>query len=470
MLSRSISATPTPVTPRLESPVSALAVIGNILLIGQEAVYSEASFSEAGVFPIRSVNLNHGAIRAILPHPTNPVIRFILTAEGLIALNSDGEIVSFLPGGGQRLAVSGERLYIAALGAGIRIVTWENKMFRIVGQFVTAGAAEDVAVVTANPALVWVAEREQGVRLYDLSGSLTTPSVALWIRELNPARRVRPVGSYVWVGYANRVGLVDVSVLRAPKLVGSVEIGGRTAYAGALALNGARLLVGRVDQSGADLVLLDSYAFTRVQKLAELGDQGGGDEAVWGGEAVFFGSARSGLGRGLQQGVTLQLTEKWQVELTNLGCVDKIPVAPDPPHLGQVEAGRSVRLRWGTICPAARYEVFVNGQALGVVTGQMVTLNNPPDRVEWQVVGLDPDQQYESQKWVFELRKEGVLTPARPLDPTTILYTPPLAGILETPNGVLIATCAASGIGLLVVIGGAWLIGRLGTRFRDADP
>jgi hypothetical protein len=456
----------------LNSPVTALALDGSgRLYIGQDATLSEAEAIGATITVSRSADLRRGTIRAILPTAAGI---FIVSEDGLSLLDLNLNPLDFAAGGGQRVIAIGNRVYVAALAAGVRVYEVANGRLIALGRVQTGGAAEDIGGI--NNDTVWVAERDQGFRLYDLRNP-NQPIVTLWAKELAPARRLLLSQNRLLAGYANKVALLDVSDLRAPRLLNEVTLGEPTAHAGTLVLetdtSGTRAVIGRVAQGGADFIVYDTANLSTLAELARYGEGGAGEHLALRATDIFTGSERYGLRWLQRRDRAVQVIAEYAADLERIPCGDKTPVNPQPANLSIVPKTAQLTLRWGAECRSRAYLLKIDGQPDRQLTTTEFTLENPPELLRWQVIALDGAQgelQIAGERWQVELERGGLIAPPSPLPAENTLYVAPVTAFLDTPGGVLITTCAALLIGLGVIVGGAYLIGVWAERRRDDLP
>jgi hypothetical protein len=452
-------------TSPLNSPVTALALGGNgQLYIGQETILSEATALGNTLTLSRSVDLKRGTIVAIAPTGSDLLV---LSEDGLSLLDASFNTLNVIPGGGQRLTLVGNRVYVAALFAGVRVFEiMPTKQLQLLGVVKTGSAAEDVSA--SADAAVWVAERDQGVRLYDLRNPLQ-PIVTLWAKELVPARRLLVLPNRLLVGYANKVALLDVAELRSPRLLGEITLDETTAFAGILRYDGTRVMIGRVGQSGTDFIVYDTANLTTLAELARFGETGAGEHLVLRNTDVFLGSERYGLRWVQLKDRAVRVVAQYPADPDRIPCGDKTPIHPEPPNLSmQPNTGR-LTLRWSAQCLSRAYLLKIEGQADRQLTTTEFTLDKPPELLHWQVIALEGDQHLPGERWQVELERAGLIASPSPLPVANTLYVAPVGAFLDTPGGVLLATCAASLVGLGVIVGGALLIGAWSARWRAEE-
>lgn len=445
--------------PSLAAGVTALASEGTRLFIGQESTLTEAAITSNGATPIRALDLGRGAIRAI---QTIPGGLLILSEDGLTLFDSTRfTALDYAAGGGQRLTTSGNRVYVAALGAGLRIYEQNAGKLTKLAQFPTGGAAEDVSSAPDNR--VWVAERDQGVRLYDLRNPLQ-PVVLLWSRDLQPARRVLYSNNRLILGYGGQIALINVANVSSPRLIKAVSLGSQSAVAGSLTLTGERLYVGRTDQTGADVIVYEMGALGSLTEVARYGDSGAGDHLSVSGAALWIGSERDGLRQLRIAGNALESVAHYPANPEAFVCDNQTPVNPIPANFSLLPARDSVTLRWAAECPASAYLVRISGQAEQRVTIPKITISNLPDVFDWQVVAVDPQARSEGEVWRLEVARDGLLIDPPGMRRDQVLYIPTVTAFFETPTGVLVGSVGLLVIGLVVVIIGAALIGSWSQR------
>ncbi len=438
----------------LNGSVSALVVDADRLLIGQNSRLTITTITPNDLSTLKTIDLQKGAIRAIASSKTGTLI---LTEQGLTALDSAYNVMDFAAGGGQHMAIKGNRVYVAALQAGVRVYVFEGGKLKLLGHIETKTAAENVAAEGAN--WLWVAEGEQGIRLYDLTDPARA-SVLFWSANLQPARLVRVNGTRLYLGYANRVAVLDTINIKAPRLLGEFALGSDTAFVSDLSLTRSDLLVGLIDQGGADVLRLDISNPKAIREIGRSGSTGSGDHLAVHSDDLFIGSERGGLRRFGLTGSALTPIIAWNAVPDAAPCTDLTPLDPQPANLSEIQSGAAVTLHWNTACPAERYEVRFNGQRLATVDKPEYILKSTTASVAWQIVAMSGSQSAEGARWSFDIEGGGLLAEPQTPRAETILYKParPVI-ILQSPAAVLIATCAALLIGLFVIVVGAAMIG-----------
>jgi hypothetical protein len=451
-------------SPPIRGPVSALRIDGDRLLIGQGSRLIEARVIADELQVIRVTDVKRHNLRAIA---VSRGITFVLSEDGLTTLDNAGNLLGFVAGGGQRLAVRAERAYISAREVGIRVinVAVTGKLTQI-GTFKTASSALDLA--TEGDSWLWVAEGSAGIRLYNAVNP-TAPTTLLWLGDLTPATTIRVSGARIVVGHGSRFSILDTTNIRAPRILGTVapdgnDAGNDESQISDILIQGNRAFVGRMGISGPDVVAVDISRSASLTLNAHFGEGGAGEHLAVYGDDLFIGSGRSGLRRlrfGLGGDPTVVAT--WEPNSSAVQCALAPPVEPQPPNLGQVQPG-TVTLSWKAACNPSAYELRINGRP--VATLKSATYAFTPERsvTSWQVVAIDAaGRRVESARWTFETLTEGWLAMRIPALTGSLLYVAPLID-LQSPGALLVVTCAVILIGLAIVIAGAWAIGMLAER------
>jgi hypothetical protein len=408
---------------------------------------------------------------------TSGATLLVLTEDGLSTLGADGQVIDFVRGGGQQIAVSGGRVYVAARDMGARILQIDPAgHLTLLGAVPTLGPALQVAADTPNQ--VWVAEGNSGVRLYDT----TNPRAVVlrqWIGDRIPAAIVRLYNNRLFIGHGGSLSIFDTGA--PPRLLSTTSIDSpnqdsHASVADLLVLD-SRVFVGRTDpqSTGADLVVLDIAAQGESHVLARIGTQGAGEHLALRGDDLFIGSARGGLARiYVGHGDPVPVASWGITASAATACSVSAPLAPQPPDLSTVFASPVV-LSWHSGCAAA-HELRINGKpvtAQGVienagidpVTGADVyryAFTPPPGAfVTWQVTAIDAaGNRAESPLWRFEAVTPGWLVTPAPLTRANLLYRPPLIDLdANSPAELLVTTCGALCAGLLVISGAAYWLG-----------
>ena len=456
--------------PTLNGPVTALAVNGDQLLIGQNDELVVAAITPDDLTLVRSMAIPHGAIRAITLLEDGTAL--ILSEEGLTALDPNFAVTDFAAGGGYHMSVHGNRVYVAALAAGVRVYIYGDGKITLVGQLLTSYAVEDVAAEGATA--LWTAEGDGGLRLYDMT-SPAKPVVQFESSSYRPTYLVRSSNLHLVVGYGDQLALLDTLNLKAPRLLGNVSLSGSMgAHASDLLMDQTSLLVGRVDVSGPDVLRYGMNASSITAQPTAYGSDGAGAFVARHGDDLFIGSEQNGLRR-------VQLAEssfiemgRWPVSaFPSCSAADYLPVNPSPDNLSLLQATDHVTLTWNATCPSGRYRVSINGRLVGTVDQPVLDYALPADQdvFTWQVDALSDAGTAQGSLWTFERGRNGfTAAPATPrLD--QVLYVPPPVWLdfsaLQTPLGTLALTCIALFGGLLIVIGGAWTVGARAARRRE---
>ncbi len=447
-------------TPAIRGPVMALRLDGDRLLIGQGSTLIEAHIASDGLQVIRAADLAHHEIRAIA---VSQGITLVLSEDGVTTLDERGRVLDFVQGGGQRLAARPGRVYVAALEAGVRVLKVDSagKLSRL-GLFPTLGPATDLAAEADT--WLWVAERDSGVRLYD-TGNPSAPGVLLWLGNLTPATLVRVSGPRLIVGYGNRLSILDTLDIRSPRLLSVVDLDGADARVGDVIVQGSRAYVGRVESADADVVVLDLSSLTSVTVSQQFGNGGAGERLALHGDDLFIGSGRQGLRQVRVNRGKPELITAWEPLGSVEACTMAGPVLPQPANLSAT-GDNPVTLAWKSVCSPVAYEVWIDGTAVATVDAPTYTFKPQRDVTAWRVTAIDAaGHRTQGPLWTFESIREGWLgSPAR-APSLALLYTPPPVLVeLKSPAAVLLATCAASAAGLLVIVTGAWAVGEWSER------
>jgi len=447
--------------PALDAPVTALATSGDVFYIGQGTTLTTARSTSSGIVPDRSLDLARGQIRAVAVQ--NARI-FVLTTAGVALLSPELRLLDYRIGGGQRFAIQQNRVVIAAREAGLRIMNLQGDRLSDARTFRLETPALDVASAGADQ--VWVAEGEQGIRLYSLPEA-GPPVVIVWSRDLHPAVRLAALGDRLLVAHGGALSLLNVADPRSLKLVSEVAIG--SGEVGALVLTPDWLLVGRSAASGADMIIYTHNGLTALREVSRTGQDGAGDALALSGGTLLLGSERTGL-RALDfTNGNVTARGGWLLDPDQVRCESFAASLPQPPDLALVPSA-SV-LRWGAECPAQAYEVALNDRPPQRVTVRELPFDAQTNIIHWQVTAIQGAQRIPGPRWTFETNRDGTLHPPTVLKRETLLYTPPLTAFFETPTGTLLLVCGGLALGLAVIIGGAlaigaWGRGRDGTRLK----
>ncbi len=439
--------------PPIRGGVSALHLDGDRLLIGQGPSLIEARVTADGLEVMRSTDLGRHDVRAIA---VSQGVTLVLCEDGLTTLDVNGAVIDFVRGGGQRLAVKNGRVYVAALKAGVRLLRVDatGRLTRL-GTIQTLGPAADLAPEGDN--WLWVAEGDSGVRLYD-AASPAAVSVLLWLGNLTPAVAVRVAPARLIVGHASQVSILDTLNIRAPRLLSTFSLEGSTARVGDLLIQGNRVTIGRTDTAGADVVALDISNVKAAAPVASFGDGGAGERLVWYGDDLFIGSGRLGLRRIRFVVGDPVLVAAWEPLGPVSPCAEFILGNPQPPNLGEAPAG-PVTLNWTAACHPAAYELQIDGTPVARLDTPAYTFSPQRGLTTWQVTAIDgAGNRASGPAWTFESLVDGWLAAPPGAPQAALLYTPPLEIKPQTPGALLAVGCAASLVGLLVIVGGAWMI------------
>jgi hypothetical protein len=479
-------ATPTvPDESALNAPVTALAVRGDYLLIGQNTQLIDAAITADNLTVNQSVDLAHGAIRAIAIADNGAVV--VITEDGLIALDAHNVPTDYAPGGGYRVALHGERVYVAALAAGVRIYTLHSGKLASTGHITTAQPAEDIAPEGAND--LWVATGSGGLQLYDL----TTPNQPLPIydgQQLAPAHLVRASGLHLLVSYGHQIALLDTINIKTPRVIGSLALDGSAGVQiGDILFNQSNqsnpndVLLGRVDVSGADVLYTTLTPSGLAPVMSQDGIDGAGERLARFGDDVFIGSERTGLRRVHIAAGSFVPLNSWPVAHYNTcALADYTPSQPSPANMSAIASADSVTLRWQAACLAVHYQVLINGLIVATVDQPTYRYTIPAGQnvMNWQVKaqfdnGAGPSS-IDGALWSLSFDRAGylitppVVAPNAPSAPN-VLYVPPPAvidlSVLQSPGWLLAESCLVLLIGIGVVVGGAWAIGMWAARRRQ---
>jgi hypothetical protein len=383
-------------------------------------------------------------------------VTLVLSEDGLTTLDVNGAVIDFMRGGGHRLAVKNGRVYVAALKAGVRLLKVDaaGRLTRL-GTIRTLGPAADLAPEGDN--WLWVAEGDSGVRLYDAANPAAV-SVLLWLGNLTPATVVRVAPTRIVVGHGNQVSILDTLNIRAPRLLSTYFLEGSTARVGDLLIQGSRVTIGRTDTAGADVAVLDMSNVKAAALVASFGEGGAGEQLVWHGDDLFIGSGRLGLRRVRFGAGNPVLVAAWEPLGPVSPCPVSVPGNPQPPNLGEAPAG-PVTLNWTAACHPAAYELQIDGTPAARLDAPIYTFSPQRGLTTWQVTAIDSaGNRAPGPAWTFESLVDGWLAAPPGASQAALLYTPPLDIRPQTPGALLATACAALLVGLLVIVGGAWLI------------
>ncbi|GEM_PF-1045211 len=449
----------------LQGPVTALYLEGNRLWIGQGSMLVEAIIAADNVYPVAALNVGRHDIRAIT---TWFGITFVLSEDGLTTLDGQRKVLDYAQGGGQRMVVQDGRVFVAALHAGVRIlkVDTSGRLTRL-GILSTSGPANDLAVQGAHD--LWVAEGTAGLRRYD-TRSLETPEVLASLGGLAPATLVRSNGARLYVGYANRLTVLDTSDVQTPLVLGSIALDEPDARIADLLIQGSRVYLGRLGTGGADILSVDLSDLAAIRPLAAFGSDGAGERLALFGDDLLVGSGRFGLRRVRFGGVSPVQIAAWGPVAQSALCLP-VPADPQPPNLSTVPDG-PVTLRWAMGCDPAAIQVQVNGTPVAPLDSSSYRFVPHTALTTWQVTVLDAaGRRIDGPRWTFESAADGWLaTPVHPPN-GNLLYTSPAIFIdTHSPGFAGLLLCGALGIGLSVMIGTVWLLGSLTQRRSSRQP
>jgi hypothetical protein len=446
----------------LDGPIAALWSDGERLWIGRGTTLIEAEVTLTGVRALRIIEIGRHELRDIAG---SAGFVLALTEDGTATLNRAGEVVAFAPGGGQRLTVAGDRVYVAALQGGVRVLHLgpDGHLTRL-GIISTLGPALSVSPVDTNQ--IWVAEGDSGVRLYDVSAP-DAPRVLLWISDRVPATAVYVKADQLLIGHGGDVSILDAADSASPRLVGVISIDGvadgpSSAPITDLVAVGSRVFAGRTDRvsGGAEVVELEITSTGEARTAARLGS---GERLALLGDNLFSGSAVAGLRRyTIGRGVPM-LIAAWEAAPASDRCTAQAPLDPSPPDLGETGAS-PVTLSWRAPC-AAGFTLMVNGTSMVLPTPpagaetHTYTFTPPAGTVIWQVtVYDDAGTQVTGPVWRFEANPPIWLATPPSVPVSEMVFTSPLLD-LNSPFAVMLVTCLALCAGLAVIIGAAWALG-----------
>lgn len=447
----------------IRGPITALHADTDRLLIGQGSLLIMARVTDNDLIVTASIDLRRHDLRAFA---VNHGVILALSEDGLTSLDNKGNVLDFAPGGGQTLAVNQDRVYVAALKAGVRMLKLDaaGKLSPL-GTIRTRGTARDAAA--EGTSLVWVAEDDQGVRLYDVHDPKMT-SVITWLGGVIPAAIVRTGPARLYITYSGKLAILDTVDLKVPRLLGIFARKDDSAYFDDLLLIGSRAFIGRVEAGGPDLLSLDISNPRAVNVIGQFGEAGTGERlALWAAD-VFIGSGQQGLRRIRFDTGGAVLLKTWQPSGEVQACKLTSPTQPQPPDSAEVPNGM-VTLTWATACGASLYEVRIDGKLVTTQNSATYTLTPDGHHVTWQVTAVDAaGNRAEGPTWTFETSVEGWLATPATVTGTKLLYAPSPLTLpqldLRSPGAVIAATCIALAIGLILVVAIAWLVGSRAER------
>lgn len=476
--------------------MTALLADGDHLLVGAGTRLFQMTVTSDGLQVARSIDLGRTTIRAL---GASGSVHLALTEDGLTSLDSLLKPVAFLPGGGQRLAISGNQVYIAALKAGVRVVQVSaNGQLTRLGAFDTAGPAFDLSLDPANH--LWVAEGNAGLMLYD-TANLNAPAVLTTLPAYTPALVVRSSGPRLIIGHGENVSILDSSTgsLRPLTTLPLVDIRTPTPDPAATASAtqdaaltgtssgvsdiielGSRLYVGRSagDGSGPDVVILNVAGDGAVKIMARIGERGSGERLALLGDDVFIGAEQDGIQRARLYRGAFTVVQPWSVSATTQApCAAVAPTDPVPPNLASVN-DNPLRLEWRSAC-ADSFEVHINGKLVATLkavdsaatpsadsadsSGKLryqYTFSPPQGQIEWQITALNSSGTHaDGPTWRLEALPGGWAATPQPVPSQSLIYRPPLLD-LHSPSGIVLVL----GGGVLVIVIGSWWIGNWAER------
>lgn len=457
-------------------PFTALWSDGDRVLIGQGAALIYTQVTPNDLKAGRILPLENHEIRDLA---ASGQYTLALSDAGLTALDALGTLTGFVPGGGQRLTVDGARLYVAALGAGVRILELDTAgALRTLGTVQTAGPARDLVL---GGGLLWVAESNAGVRVYEIQdGAAPRPRFAFG--EFTPAAAVRlSTNGRLYIGHADRLSIIETG--DAPRLLSSLTLPGTVSD---LAIRGSRVYAALAGGT-ADAAAIDTApdGTARITALVTDPDNpgalGSGVRLARRGDDLFVLTWRAGLWRvRFGRGDPL-LINHWPAPERAAGqaerCAATPPTEPGPPDRGKADA-HEIALTWKAAC-AERFEVWVNGKSVASLPAESAPTDTPhqsfghtlPAHVgvlTWQVVSIDAQgHRAVSPLWRFEAQPEAWAGAPDVMPAIARLYSPPPLD-LQQPEGVLFATVLALCAGAFIVGTAAWVLGALAGR-RAAD-
>lgn len=432
----------------IQGPINALHLEKDRLLIGQGTQLIDTQVTTSDLTINRVVDLKHHDIRAIT---ISQGLTLVLTEDGLISLNPQDQILDFIQGGGQRLTVSAQRVYVAALAAGVRVLTIDPAgKFTLLGALATRTPALDVA--PQDDHLLWVAEGDRGVDLYD-ANNLTARKSQQWLLEYTPATAVRVDGTRLYIGHGNQLSILDTTIKRAG-LINTIKLDDTNASISDLAIHHNTAYIGR---TGGDALAVN-LANNPLQSIS-MGQNTASDVISAYEPDVFIGSSQEGLRRLRFDANRPALIKAWTVTNASDTCTLSTLTALQPLHLSAV-AARPITLSWQADC-AVKYELHIDDSAMITLDTPAYTLQAHIGLTTWQVTAIDAaGNRLVGPNWTFEMLANGWLATPTPISPAAMLYKPPAITFdLHSPQGILLATCAAVGLGLLLIGAVAWLIG-----------
>lgn len=448
--------------PALDGPVAALWSDGERLWIGRGTTLIEAEVTLTDVQALRVIDIGRHELRDIAG---SAGFVLVLTEDGTTTLNRAGEVIAFTPGGGQQLTVAGDRVYVAALQGGVRVLRLEpdGRLTRL-GTISTLGPALSVSPVDANR--IWVAEGDSGVRLYDVSAP-NVPQVLLWMSDRVPATAVYARADQLLIGHGSDVSILDATDPVSPRLLSVINIDDVTdppasAPISDLVAVGSRVFAGRADRVSGEAGVVE-LEITRAGEARTVARLGRGERLALLGDNLFSGSAVAGLRRyTIGRGIPM-LIAAWEAAPASDHCAAQTPLDPSPPDLGETGAS-PVTLSWRAPC-AAGFTLMVNGTPVALpappagAETHTYTFTPPAGTIIWQVTVFDDaGAQVTGPVWRFEANPPVWLATPPSVPVSEMVFTPPLLD-LNSPLTVILVTCLALCAGLAVIISTAWALG-----------
>lgn len=445
--------------------VTALWSDGSRLLIGQESALTETLPTTDDLNPLATWDLSGESLRDAAICLT---FRVVLTSDGLRVLNSEGRALDVLRGGGQRLACNDDMLYIAALEAGIRRFRLNpSGTLTSLPPIKTTGAVWGVIITERRE--LWAAEGDSGVGIYSTDGS-----PRLRLDQIKPAYAIFRRNGQVLVGHGGAISVLEAGSDQ-PTLVASSQLLIEARITDLTAL-GARIYaaVETPSRTGIDLIAVQLGA-NQLTLLSQVGVTGAGTRVVLWGEDIFL-AASGGLRRIRFVKGTPQNIAEWGGTSTPTRCTAAAPIAPEPEDNATIPTG-AVRLSWRGSC-ASQFEIRVDGRLFAMIDAADAViseseddirygyvLEEPPLSFTWQVVAVDSGgARVSSPIWRLQMASEGILkTPQQPIGAP--IYQPPIVAA-DSPEATILTLCGSLALGLLVIVGFAWLLGRRVQRRR----
>ncbi|MBE2194736.1 MAG: hypothetical protein IAE83_11230 [Anaerolinea sp.] len=434
---------------RLHAPITALWADSDRLYVGQAETLLIARISPNSLEVERQIALNRGEIRDLY---ANEHYLFVLTESGLASLDLGGTLIDFVVGGGYHLSLSGDRVYVAALAAGVRLYfVGETGLLVEAGTLQVPGKAFAVQPTQADQ--IWVAEGENGLKLYEgphAWGSL--PLVT--IPDILPVYALSQNAHLLYALNSETLFQVDVSLPRNPRLLNQFPlnpplVSSPEGSVGSLWTSDTLALIGRF---GTEALKVDLTLTSSAISLL-----GAGEAIAVSGADVFISSSQMGLRRLKLEGVNGNAGHTWEIAASAEICA---PSLAQPVDNGTAQS--PILLTWQAGC-GSTHEVWVNGTLAGVVDTPdptptyTFTYHPTVSMVAWQVVTVDSQGgRGESPLWRFEANPDNWTALPVPL-PIGDLERPILTTV--SPTTLLMLTCAVSMSGLGIIVAAAWWLG-----------